>query len=383
VTDQNEVPPLQPLLTVVIPHFNQKEFLLRAVASILNSGIAESEIIVSDDGSTDGSEPVLASLEALDQRITVIRSNTNRGAVVALNTGLAAARGRYVSFLGADDFVLPTLYAPLLRALEENPGAGFACSEIAIVGDDGSLRGIRPMTPPAFRTEYLDPQTVCRRIENTDNWICSTSTVYRTDRLRAAGGFDETLGFLCDTVINRLLAFAHGFVFVPGVRAVFRVAAGTLSGSAILDQDKSMRLLQIARERLSDSIVGQISPGYPDTFNNRIKFYAARMQFVWKGRDADPNVIVAAASGTNVDLKVLTAVRRFIGFGVVGRTLAIGWLTLRMRPAAPLSLIVPALRNRFAMIRNRRYVTDLVARMDEVSKEMLNAATPGSSRSAK
>jgi glycosyltransferase involved in cell wall biosynthesis len=368
----------QTLLTVVIPHFNQKEFLSRAVASVLNSGIADSEIIVVDDGSTDGSEPVLAALEAVDQRVTVIRSVTNRGAPAALNTGLAAARGHYVTFLGADDFVLPTLYAPLLGALENNPVAGFACSEIAIVGNDGSLRGIRPMTPPAFRTEHLTPQAVCRRIESTDNWICSTSAVYRTNLIRAAGGFNEALGFLCDTVTNRLLAFGHGFVFVPGVRAVFRVAASTLSGSAILDQNRSMRQLQIARELLSKSVVGQLSPDYPDTFARRIRFFAARMQFAWYGSDADPSAVVAAAAGANIDLKVLTAIRKVAGFGTVGRTLAMSWLTLRMRPAAPLSLVVPVLRNRLAFVRNRRYIASWVVRMEEISKEMLNATASGS-----
>src|ERR1700761_6252342 len=192
------------LLTVVIPHFNQKDFLPRAVLSILEGETGEFEIIIVDDGSTDDSEPTLAALEALNPLIRVIRDKTNKGAPTALNTGLAAARGRYVTFLGADDFVLPHLYMPLLRVLGENPPAGLACSQIAIVGNDGSLHGIRPITPPAFRTEYLDPQTICRRIENTDHWIASTTAVFRTDLLRKAGGFDTTLGIFCDVIVSRI-----------------------------------------------------------------------------------------------------------------------------------------------------------------------------------
>src|SRR6266478_4200200 len=89
-------------LTIVIPHFNQKDFLPRAVASALHGEACEIEIIIVDDGSTDGSEPVLAALEALSPLITIIRCETNQGAAAALNSGLAAARGRYVTFLGAD-----------------------------------------------------------------------------------------------------------------------------------------------------------------------------------------------------------------------------------------------------------------------------------------
>jgi len=171
------------------PHFNHKDFLPRVVASILNGETRGIEIIIVDDGSTDGSEPTLTALEAVNPLITVIRSKTNQGVAAAMNTGLASARSRYVSFLGADDFVLPNLYIPLLRALDDKPAASLACSEVAIVGSDGSLRGIRPITPPAFCTEYLDPQTICRRIESTDNWICSTSPVFRTSRRRATSNW--------------------------------------------------------------------------------------------------------------------------------------------------------------------------------------------------
>src|SRR5216683_1021727 len=139
------------LLTVVIPHFNQKDFLPRAVASVLSGESRGIEIIIVDDGSTDGSGPTLAALEAVNPLVTVIRSKTNQGAPAALNLGLAAARGRYVTFLGADDLVLPNLYAPLSRALDGHPTAALGCSQLAIFGSDGSIRGVRPITPPSFR----------------------------------------------------------------------------------------------------------------------------------------------------------------------------------------------------------------------------------------
>ena len=375
-TDGNQSLRPENLLTVVIPHFNQKDFLPRAVASVLDGETREIEIIIVDDGSTDGSEPTLAALEAMNPLVTVIRCKTNQGAPAALNKGLAAARSRYVTFLGADDLVLPNLYMPLLRALANHPAAALACSQIAIVGSDGSLRGIRPITPPSFRAEYLDPQRVCRRIARTDHWIASTSTVFRTDLLRAAGGFDVTLGVFCDIIVARILAFQDGFVYVPGIRAVFRVAANTLSGATLLNQNENTRQLAVARERLSASVVGRIAPDYPDLFSRRMRFSAARLQLVWNGRNADPNVIVNVAGGTETDIKILTAIRRTIGFGRIGRILAFGWLTLRLRPFSPLYLMVHTLRNRFTLIRNRRRVTDWIRRMDDARREMVPPADP-------
>jgi glycosyltransferase involved in cell wall biosynthesis len=361
------------LLTVVIPHYNQRDFLPRAVASVLHGEPCDLEIIVVDDGSTDGSESVLAALEATSPLITVIRCKVNQGVVSALNTGLAAARGRYVNFLGADDLVLPNLYRPLSRALDDHPAAALACSQLAIVGSDGSLRGIRPLMPPSFRTEYLDPRTICQRIKRTDHWISSATTMFRTDLLRAAGGFDATLGVFCDIIVERILAFQHGFVYVPGIRAVFRVAASTLSGFTLLNQNENARQLATAQERLAASIVGHLAPDYPDIFARRLRFSAARLQLVWRGRSADPSVIVKVARGTNTDARTLTAIRQIIGFGIVGRILALGWLTLRLWPFSPPYLIVHTLRNRFTLMSNHQRIADWLYRMDDAGREIIAA----------
>jgi glycosyltransferase involved in cell wall biosynthesis len=362
------------LLTVVIPHYNQRDFLPRAIASVLHSEPCNLEIIIVDDGSTDGSEPVLAALEATSPLITVIRCGVNQGVVSALNIGLAAARGRYVTFLGADDLVLPNLHAPLLRALGDHPAAGLGCSQLAIVGSDGSQRGIRPLMAPAFRAEYLDPQTIRQRIKRTDHWICSSTTMFRTDLLRAAGGFEAKLGVFHDIIVERLLAFEHGFVYLPGIRAIFRVAASTLSGSTLLNQNENMRQLGVARERLATSIVGRLAPDYPDLFARRLRFSAARLQLVWHGRNADPGTIVKVAGGTHTDVKALTIIRQTIGFCMVGRILAFGWLTLRLWPFSPLSLLVHTLRNRLTSMNNRQRITDRLHQMDDARQQIMAAA---------
>jgi glycosyltransferase involved in cell wall biosynthesis len=363
-------PPPEKLLSVVIPHYNQRDFLPRAVASVLHGEACDLEIIIVDDGSTDDSEPVLAALETASPLIKVIRCEVNRGVAAALNTGLAAARGHYVTFLGADDLVLPNLYAPLSRALNDHPTAALGCSQLAIFGSDGSIRGVRPITPPSFHAEYLDPQTIRDRIQRTDHWISSTTAVFRTGLLRAAGGFDPALGVFCDIIVARLLAFQYGFVYLPGIRAAFRVDAGTLSGSTLLDQNENIRQLAVAHERLSTSIVGQLAPDYPDLFARRLRFSGARLQLVWHGRNADPGVIVKVAGGTDADMRALTKIRNSVGFGMMGRVLALGWLTFRLRPFSPFYLTVHSLRNWFMLIRDRRRVTDWIHRMDDARKEL-------------
>jgi hypothetical protein len=366
------------LLTIVIPHYNQKGFLPRAVASVLDGQARAIEIIIVDDGSTDDSEPILAALEAISPLIAVIRCKKNRGAPTALNTGLAAARGRYVTFLGADDLALPSLYVSLLRALDDQKTAALACSQIAIIDSSGRPMAIRPVTPPSIRAQHLDPKAICRQIRSTDHWITSTTAVYRTDLLRAAGGFDASLGVFCDIIVQRILAFRHGFVYVPGVGGVFRVAASTLSASTLLDRDENVQQLETACEKLSTSIVGELAPYYPALFARRLRFSAARMQLVWRGRSADPDTIVKVSGGAGFDLKAIVAIRRTVGFGPVGRIFAIGWLTIRLRPFSFSSLLLHGIRNRFTFIRNRHAIVAWISRMDNACREITNAAVPGS-----
>jgi hypothetical protein len=122
-----------------------------------------------------------------------------------------------------------------------------------------------------------------------------------TPRAIIAGGrrIRRDAPVFCDIIVARILAFQDGFVYVPGIRAVFRVAANTLSGATLLNQNENIRQLAAARERLSASVVGRMAPDYPDLFSRRMRFSAARLQLVWNGRNADPKVIVKVAGGTD------------------------------------------------------------------------------------
>ena len=64
------------------------------------------------------------------------------------------------------------------------------------------------------------------------------------------------------------------------------------------------------------------------------------MHLFWYGENSDPTAIAEAAGGSSLDHKMLVLIRRLIGFGHVGRVLALSWLTIRMRPFAPISLIL-------------------------------------------
>lgn len=91
--------PATPLISVVIPTFNRAHCIARAVESVLNQTFTDCEVIVVDDGSTDATTEVLAPFAS---RIRLLRQ-ANAGVAAARNTGIRAARGRWIAFQDSDD----------------------------------------------------------------------------------------------------------------------------------------------------------------------------------------------------------------------------------------------------------------------------------------
>ena len=106
----------RPVVSVLIPAWNAGRSIRGAIESVLVSEARSLEIVVVDDGSTDDTVGVVEAMAAADQRVVLVRSERNAGPSNARNLGLEAIRGRWLSFLDADDVLLPGGLDALLRA---------------------------------------------------------------------------------------------------------------------------------------------------------------------------------------------------------------------------------------------------------------------------
>jgi glycosyltransferase involved in cell wall biosynthesis len=113
------VPKLTPLVSVVIPAYNRRDCIERAVASIQRQTHENWEALVVDDGSTDGTRGLVETLARRDSRIRLIRHERNRGAQAARNSGIDTARGEWIAFLDSDDTWLPQSLEVRLRLARE------------------------------------------------------------------------------------------------------------------------------------------------------------------------------------------------------------------------------------------------------------------------
>lgn len=135
---------MTPDVTVIVPAHNGHETVGRCVHSILMSaGDISIEIVVVDDGSTDGTADILEALN--EPRLHVVRTE-NRGVSAARNTGLSFVRGRYVTFVDCDDYVSESYIPTLLRYATR--GYDLVISEAIDVDERGEVLGGKLTTEP-------------------------------------------------------------------------------------------------------------------------------------------------------------------------------------------------------------------------------------------
>ena len=130
-----------PLVSVVIPVFNTEDFIEEAIESVLAQNYPSIEIIVVDDGSTDGSAEKIRQLQQQDSRILLIQQR-NEGVASARNAGIAVAQGEYIAPLDADDIWLKDKISEQVKALDSRPAkVGLAYAWSAAIDAGGRCLG--------------------------------------------------------------------------------------------------------------------------------------------------------------------------------------------------------------------------------------------------
>jgi glycosyltransferase involved in cell wall biosynthesis len=212
-----------PRVSVIIPAFNQGQYLSSAIDSALNQTHRDVEVVVVDDGSTDGTGDVLPGYER-DRRVRILRQ-TNSGVGTARNNGFNASTGSLVCFLDADDYYHPDRLARQIATFAESPGVGFAYCDIVrvdakgAVADDYEVGRARQVTcgdifESLLQGGYFPPHTV----------------ILRREIFERSGGFDPALGGHADLDLwLRLAGDGVHADFLPEKLAYYRLHDNSMS----------------------------------------------------------------------------------------------------------------------------------------------------------
>lgn len=221
-----------PRITVLMPVYNAEAYLQEALDSIGAQTYGDFELLVVDDGSTDGSPDILARHAARDPRLVVLRQ-ANGGVSAALNAGLAAARGSYIARMDADDRMAPERLARQLAFLERQPALGFCASGLAMIDARGRV----------FATHVHGPTSLAQldaMLERGDPLTYTHPTVMlRADALRALAGGGYLRGFEpCEDMelFGRLILAGRPGLVIPEPLLAYRVHGASISGSKIARQ---------------------------------------------------------------------------------------------------------------------------------------------------
>lgn len=217
----------QPLVSVIIPTYNRRRLLLRAVQSALAQTVTDLEVIVADDGSTDGTEALLSSFA--DQRVRYLQL-PHRGACAARNAGIEAACGRYIAFLDSDDTWLPEKLHVQLRQLEDS-GADAVCCAFH-----------RHEEKRATRVPEQQEQGPIHYQQLLGGNVVSTQTLFGRAECMKKIRFDESFPRMQDWEYAIRLAKAYKLYFFPQAMADLFVQQDSISRRPELGL-KAMRLL--------------------------------------------------------------------------------------------------------------------------------------------
>ena len=144
-----------PKVTILLPVYNRERFIAEAIESVLGQEFGDFELLLVDDGSTDGTPGVLRDFARRDARIRIVTSEINEGIPRALNRGLEHARGEYIARLDSDDLTMPGRLTAEVEVLDAQPDVVLVSTAYDIIDEHGAPLGRFDETFPSDVIHYL------------------------------------------------------------------------------------------------------------------------------------------------------------------------------------------------------------------------------------
>jgi glycosyltransferase involved in cell wall biosynthesis len=219
-----------PTFSIVMPAFNTEDTVADAIESVLAQSDQDFELVVVDDGSTDGTATVLAGIA--DPRVRVL-TQENHGAAAARNAAIRASTGRLVAFIDSDDLWMPTYLAAMRARFDASPEVALAYTDAWVidpvsgrVGTATAMQWQRPPIPPPANPDRLLFELLER------NFIYAAATI-RRDVLDEVGLLDERLRAAVDYELwLRVVARRNPVARLDGLHAIYRKGrAGSISAN--------------------------------------------------------------------------------------------------------------------------------------------------------
>jgi glycosyltransferase involved in cell wall biosynthesis len=224
-------------VSVIIPCFNSERFIVDAVRSALSQGSVVSEVLVTDDGSTDNSYELAIKESKRDSRVRVLihEGHANRGVSASRAAGVGQCTGEYVAFLDADDIFLPHKTARQLELFRQYPEAILSHSMANLIYENPSDAGLF-----ANNFKVYTEETTYQFLERPDwidsNPICNSSVMVRADLLKqCCHEFDQVFQYE-DWLLLVLLGLLGPFIYTPEPLVQYRYHSASATARIVKNE---------------------------------------------------------------------------------------------------------------------------------------------------
>ncbi|MCW4000980.1 MAG: glycosyltransferase [Candidatus Bathyarchaeota archaeon] len=206
------------LVSAMMGSYNYGRYLDEAIQSVLNQTFKDLELIIIDDGSTDGSQKIIEKYQSADPRVKAVFHSKNMGIPRTINDAFTLARGKYVAFIGSDDVWAPAKLERQLAVMEKHPDA-IVWSQAQIIDADGALTG--QLVTDLLRTPKQKSGNLFQELLREDV-VFGQSLLVKAETAKKFP-FDETLRFVNDHLFFVQLAKQHPFIFIDEPLVKYRI----------------------------------------------------------------------------------------------------------------------------------------------------------------
>jgi len=281
---------LPPLVSIIVTAFNVQPYIAETIESILTQTYSHWELIVVNDGSTDGTAGVLERFRA-EPRVRLLQQ-ANGGSASARNAGARAARGEFLAFIDGDDVATPRRVGAPLEVLARRREVVLVYGRIDLIDERSEFLGSR-RNPARYRSGWVADELRYR------NFIPFSTITVRRDVFWQLGGFDESIRSSEDWEFLFRLATRFPVEFVDECLVLYRVRPG----SKTMDVAAKERAIRAVQEKIfcgahSLEIHGSVPPladacrwmGLAGTLVKRGEMTRA-LRFAWKAVRCHPGVL--------------------------------------------------------------------------------------------
>lgn len=231
-------------VSIIVPVFNAEPYLRECIDSLLSQTIKEVELIFIDDGSTDNSAAIIESYQNLESRISLIQQQ-NQGVSIARNVGLEAAKGQFIGFVDADDYIDPDMYKRLYTsAVQDNCDVVLSNFESEIEGAHVITRYSFP-TDIVLTTEFIQKEVLPAFLK-TETLNTACNKLYRNALIKEhAIRFPERVALGEDGMFNMIFfSFAVSMKYLDYTGYHYREVSGSATRN-VIQKDYFQRALEV------------------------------------------------------------------------------------------------------------------------------------------